>query len=200
LLPVLDGASVEDEETPHSMWANILCTAAIPGSKPKPYSAFIEVLKQMSTEEVVFYNALYDDLERRRAEYSALPKSERAAVKFPQIPDGYELIYTYLRANGYAQEAGSPEEAHNRYECEVDVSLENLTRLGLLGDAIEPGSTPERLRQKLLECNGGLETRLKEALSIDAAFGRTRTTTTAFGDMFAAVCRHPEWFTDSNHK
>src|ERR1700682_4242978 len=54
LLPVLDAASVEDDETLHSMWANILSAAAIPGSKPKPYSAFIEVLKQMSREEVIF--------------------------------------------------------------------------------------------------------------------------------------------------
>jgi len=58
LLPVLDAASVEDDETLHSMWTNILCAAAIPNAKPKPYPAFIEVLKQLSREEVVFYNAL----------------------------------------------------------------------------------------------------------------------------------------------
>lgn len=72
-------------------------------------------------------------------------------MKFPEIPDGYELIDTYLRANGYVEQAGSPEEAHKRHEFEVDVAFENLTRLGLLGDAVEPGSAPERIRDKLSE-------------------------------------------------
>jgi hypothetical protein len=45
LLPVLDAASVKNDETLHTMWANILAAAATPGAKPKPYPAFIETLK-----------------------------------------------------------------------------------------------------------------------------------------------------------
>jgi hypothetical protein len=105
LLPVLDSASVEDDETLHSMWTNILCAAAIPGSKPKPYPAFIETLKQLSREEVVFYNSLYDDLDKRRDAYMALSIAERADTPFPEPQDGYELVYGYLRANGYIEQS-----------------------------------------------------------------------------------------------
>jgi hypothetical protein len=195
LLPVLDAASVEDDETLHSMWTNILCTAAIPNGKPKPYPAFIATLKQMSREEVAFYNALYDDLDKRRDDYMALSPAEKANATFPEPPDGYELVYTYLGANGYVQQAGSKEEAHNQYEFEVDVAMENLTRLGLLGERPEPGTEPARVKRLFAPPREADVTTKLESLLITSVFSRRRTSTTAFGDMFAAVCRHPEYFT-----
>jgi hypothetical protein len=195
LLPVLDSASVEDDETLHSMWTNILCAAAIPGSKPKPYPAFIETLKQLSREEVVFYNSLYDDLDKRLDAYMALSRAEQAETRYPQLPDGYELVYAYLQANGYIEQAGSREEAHNQHEFEVDVAMENLTRLGLLGERGEPGTAPERIKRVFTPPGktADLASRI-EYMSITTVFDQRRTTTTAFGNLFADVCRHPEYF------
>jgi hypothetical protein len=125
----------------------------------------------------------------------ALSIAERADTPFPEPQDGYELVYGYLRANGYIEQAGSPEEAHNQYEFEVDVAMENLTRLGLLGERPEPGTAPERIK-RLFTPSGkaaDLASRLEYA-SITTVFDQRRTTTTAFGDLFAAVCRHPEYF------
>jgi hypothetical protein len=192
LLPVLDAASVEDDETLHTMWANILAAAATPGAKPKPYPAFIETLKQLSREEAVFFNAVYDDLDRRRDEYMRLSLAEQANSTFPEPPDGYELVYTYLSANGYVEQAGSPEEAHNWYELEVDVAFENLMRLGLLGERSEPGTAAAPIK-RLFSANEKADLNAKlEAMAITSVFNRRRTSTTTFGDLFASVCRHPE--------
>ena len=194
LLPVLDAASVEDDESLHTMWTNILCSAAIPGAKSQPYPAFIATLKQLSREEVVFYNALYDDLDRRRDEYMVLSGREQVRTKFPEPPDGYELVYLYLRANGYIQQAGSPEEAHNRHEFEVDVAFENLARLGLLGERSEPGTDPGPIKRLFTAPqDADVETKL-ESMVIRSVFSRRRTSTTTFGNLFADVCRHPEYF------
>jgi len=194
LLPVLDAASVEDTESLHSMWTNILCAAAIPGAKSQPYPAFIATLKQMSLEEVVFYNALYDDLDKRRAEYTALSEKGKARIAFPEFPDGYELVYAYLHANGYVELAGSREEAHNQHKFEVDVAFENLSRLGLLGVRLEPGTDPEPIKRLFAAPpEADLDTKL-ESMVIRSVFGQRRTATTTFGDLFADVCRHPAYF------
>jgi hypothetical protein len=192
LLPILDAASVEDDETLHTMWANILAAAAIPGADPKPYPAFIETLKQLSHEDAVFFNALYDDLDRRRDEFMRLSLREQANLTFPEPPDGYELVYTYLRANGYVEQAGSCEEAHNRHEFEVDVAFENLTRLGLLGECPVPGTAPAPIK-RLFSAPEKADLAAKlDAMAIKNMFNASRTSTTAFGDLFAAVCRCPQ--------
>lgn len=59
LLPVLDYASVEDDEDLHTMWANLLTNSADP-SQDEALPSFAYTLKQLSREEAMFLNAFYD--------------------------------------------------------------------------------------------------------------------------------------------
>lgn len=125
LLPILDGASVEDDENLHTMWANLLASAAIPGAKPKPYPAFIEVIRQLSKEEALFYNALWDDLEPRFEAYRKATEAERKAMGWPSNNLG-DLAALYMKANSL------PAGAERERREEISVARENLERLGLL--------------------------------------------------------------------
>jgi hypothetical protein len=60
LFPLLEGASFEENESLHDMWAALLANAASPekGENVKP--GFIAVLRQMAPEEAAIINWLYD--------------------------------------------------------------------------------------------------------------------------------------------
>ena len=59
LLPILDNASVEEDEDLHTMWAALLTNAADPaGADVLP--SFVEVLKQLTKPEAVFLNKFYE--------------------------------------------------------------------------------------------------------------------------------------------
>lgn len=135
LLPVLDAASVEDDDQIHTMWTNLLCSAAIPSSTPKPYPAFAEALKQLSKEEARFLNALHDDLEFRTERWHKLSDFSRVAQPFPynNIGTGYQLIRLYLTINGFTDSQQLHiEQAPSDHEWTIDVAFENLARLGLI--------------------------------------------------------------------
>jgi hypothetical protein len=51
LFPLLEGASFEENEDLHTMWAALLANAASPDGADKVRPAFISVLKQMSPDE-----------------------------------------------------------------------------------------------------------------------------------------------------
>ena len=51
LFPLLEGASFEENEDLHDMWAALLVNAASPENADKVRPAFISVLKQMSPDE-----------------------------------------------------------------------------------------------------------------------------------------------------
>jgi hypothetical protein len=61
LLPILDGASVEDDDDLHTMWAHLLTNAVDPNS-PVPVSvSFVNILKELGTVEVKYIDALYNN-------------------------------------------------------------------------------------------------------------------------------------------
>ena len=61
LLPILEVASLEQDEDLHTMWANLLANAANPSTDPDltGWPAFLEVLKQLSPYEARFLERLY---------------------------------------------------------------------------------------------------------------------------------------------
>ena len=65
LFPLLEGASFEDDENLHDMWAALLANAASPENFAAGSPGFISILKQMSAEEAAFLNWIYDEHERR---------------------------------------------------------------------------------------------------------------------------------------
>lgn len=56
LFPLLEGASFEDNEDLHTMWAALLANAASPENASKVEASFIAILKQMSPDEAKLLN------------------------------------------------------------------------------------------------------------------------------------------------
>src|SRR6266478_5885319 len=51
LFPLLEGASFEENEDLHTMWAALLANAASPEDAPKVRPGFIAILRQMAPDE-----------------------------------------------------------------------------------------------------------------------------------------------------
>ena len=59
LLPALDCAAVEDDESLHSMWAALLANAADPRQLCIVHPSFTTILKELTSREVKLLDALY---------------------------------------------------------------------------------------------------------------------------------------------
>jgi hypothetical protein len=60
LFPLLEGASFEDNENLHSMWAALLANAASLETTDAVRPGFIAILRQMSVDEAAMMNWMYD--------------------------------------------------------------------------------------------------------------------------------------------
>jgi hypothetical protein len=60
LFPLLEGASLEEDENLHSMWAALLANASEPHNSTKVEASFIAILKQISPEEAKLLNWFRD--------------------------------------------------------------------------------------------------------------------------------------------
>jgi hypothetical protein len=61
LFPLLEGASFEEDEDLHTMWAALLANAASPENAEKVRPGFIAILKQMAPDEARLLNEIYDE-------------------------------------------------------------------------------------------------------------------------------------------
>jgi hypothetical protein len=61
LFPLLEGASMEEDENLHTMWAALLANAALPENADEIRPGFIAILKQMAPDEAILLNALHGD-------------------------------------------------------------------------------------------------------------------------------------------
>jgi hypothetical protein len=73
LFPLLEGASLEEDESLHDMWAALLANAASPDCE-KVRPGFIATLKQMARDEAVLLNAVYESANGKR---EALPVNRK---------------------------------------------------------------------------------------------------------------------------
>src|ERR1035441_457772 len=61
LFPLLEGASLEEDEDLHTMWAALLANASSPTNTEKVRPSFIPLLKQTHPFEVMILERLYED-------------------------------------------------------------------------------------------------------------------------------------------
>jgi Abortive infection alpha len=80
LFPLLEGASVEEDENLHDMWAALLANAASPEDAENVKPGFIAVLKQMAVDEAALLNWVYDYV---------YPRRESITIPFKTIFDAY---------------------------------------------------------------------------------------------------------------
>jgi hypothetical protein len=75
LFPILDSASLEDDNDLHQRWVALLTNAARTDFDGKVLPSFPDILKQLTAQEVQFLDRAYDETtiyaERRRAEIRA---------------------------------------------------------------------------------------------------------------------------------
>lgn len=75
VVPLLEYASLEEDEYLREKWAAMLANAAV--SSGKVHASFAEVLRQLTPRGVLFLDALFTFTEKRMAEFLSQP---------PQIP------------------------------------------------------------------------------------------------------------------
>jgi hypothetical protein len=136
LFPLLEGASFEDNEDLHTMWAALLANAASHERLQKIRPGFIAILRQMAPDESVLLNWMYDalesqpivadsDLMRTYASLGFGPRDEPDKTK--QIVESQSFLERYLpcRDNLSAQEL-----IRHRSDHVDDTALFSLTGLG----------------------------------------------------------------------
>lgn len=87
LFPLLEGASFEEDEGMHSMWAALLANAANPLTAGKMRPGFIAVLKQMSVDEAALVNWIFTEVKGRKM---ARPGTG-VQFKFEELAEGYKV-------------------------------------------------------------------------------------------------------------
>ena len=84
LFPLLEGASLEEDENLNDMWAALLANAASPHNATKVRAGFVETLKQMSPDEGALLNCFLDPNLSNEVGLQYLPPSE-----IKKITDAY---------------------------------------------------------------------------------------------------------------
>jgi hypothetical protein len=133
LFPLLEGASFEEDEDLHTMWAALLANAASPGSSNKVRPSFAALLKQLAPDEAVFLNWLYRDAARlrrqngyRRPEWFELDLRRRYAelVNLDSDSDAeFDICVSTLGASFLIQ----------RFQYEIDKKAVPMLRLTFRG-------------------------------------------------------------------
>jgi hypothetical protein len=102
LLPILEGASIEDDEDLHTRWAALLANAsASPGSV---HPSYIEILRQLDPQDAAFLDKLYDHFKET----------------------GRSVVRPWMNAT-YAEKSERLESGDN-----PEIPFNNLVRLGLI--------------------------------------------------------------------
>jgi len=121
LLPILENASLEDDEDLHDRWANLLANATMPEGTTHP--SFVQVLEGLTSPEAKFLSAIFDQISLQIEEYetSQTPRIQRDLLR---IGVGRELSRLYRHALGIAEDAD--------IGMESAIALDNFRRLQLV--------------------------------------------------------------------
>ncbi len=132
LLPILEHAAVEDDESLHSAWASLLANAAMLEEGLTITPAFVETLRQLSPAEMTFLLGLSDLLEQS---YGIDPGSlEFSAAQSIVLGTDVDLLIKYLRL-GLGRPTETREQALRNIPGDLRdfmLILDDLERLNLL--------------------------------------------------------------------
>jgi len=89
-LPIIESASLEEDDELQDLWANLLTTALDPSFKRTIRSAFIDIIKQLDAVDVRILHFIYDWNEQRLIDYhqatgnmEGYTAHEREYLKYP---------------------------------------------------------------------------------------------------------------------
>jgi hypothetical protein len=166
---MLESASLEDDEELQKAWAALMANAACPGSRVQP--GFAHTLKQMTKDDVLFLESLFDSREDLAAEH-ILGRQRR-----PDEPwefDDRSLLEVMQRA-------GLTKYASADY-ITLPLIRENLTRLGILEKVIRPNLVIRPVDR----IHGPAKDEITDVENLELY------ALTTFGTAFIEVCRPPK--------
>jgi len=140
LLPILDHASVEDDDGLHDRWAALVANASNPAQEVHVQPSFPEILAQLSSKEAVLLDHIQLHVDKTLGEhYSTYPQGANWAY-LVDVGTWRTVLQLYAELNlskqsaqvllNFTQNRFSPET--NSDYAEFRVAFDNLIRLGLL--------------------------------------------------------------------
>lgn len=120
LLPIIQNASIEDNDDLQDRWAALLANAANPGADVAVLPAFVEILKQLSSIEA----KLLDDIYSRQVE---TPGANVYFIPYTSQPDFYKAYCAIIGNNSVESGQQNPNQ-----EKEFNVLISNFLRLRLI--------------------------------------------------------------------
>ncbi len=137
LIPILQHASLEDNDTLRTKWAALLANAVDPNRREELRVAYTDILRQLSPEDVLFLDHLYDhvfsEAARRYGESGVSPNSvQKVAVSITGIDAIYHEVWPLpdLSAGDSAGERRFVD-AQRHHISRRAIILRNCERLGL---------------------------------------------------------------------
>jgi len=193
LFPLLEGASFEDNEDLHTMWAGLLANASDPNHQDGTIQpAYIELLRQLTFDQAIFLDALFSHTLTKSNE---LRKGVQADPRLPDptlltiypVSSPTELFALYCRALKIDVSQCAPLPDSNilwrrRFRRQYRLALDNLFRLRLLR---------ERLSAEVPTLDEGSEERVLAEYFYIASSSRMFYFST-LGFEFIAACRPPK--------
>jgi hypothetical protein len=88
LFPLLEGASLEENESLHDMWAALLANASSAQLRERVRPAYISILKQMSPDEAVMLNWMHSHVEYKWP----FDDKDRPKFTFTELTKGYQQL------------------------------------------------------------------------------------------------------------
>jgi hypothetical protein len=118
-LPILEAASIQDNEELHSRWAALLANASLQADAVHP--SFIEVLRQLAPDDAALLDKLYDSCMEKRSrrvkpwvdQISYAEREERRASGEDPEPSFENLIRLGLIATKYEFDGSAIEVQHS---------------------------------------------------------------------------------------
>jgi hypothetical protein len=118
LFPLLEGASFEDNEDLHTMWAALLANAASPNDSPRIRPRFIAILREMASDEAVLLNWLYDNTSmdlNQGYSTSDLKSAFDERVDQPAFRHNFDFCLDALQASRLIKRMGRSENSDSHF-------------------------------------------------------------------------------------
>lgn len=111
LLPLLEGAALEEEDDLSSKWAALLANAATPGSPVDIYPSFPHILSQLSPREARVLDAIYDlvlRLDLRPGQWAERGGNRESIMQVMKMsPEEFDLVTDNLIRLGLCSGQGT---------------------------------------------------------------------------------------------
>lgn len=141
LLPIIQNASIEDDDSLQDRWAALLANAANPNQNPPIMATYADILRRLSPKSAAFLDVLFDEY---LAKIKRLGRPERWSTKYT------DEIYSEAVLYELYTEKIDPDGAHRHvfttgnleYHSDFLLTIENLTSLGII-ESRDPRSSAE---------------------------------------------------------